>query len=103
MTNLVALTFATSLLAAACGGSTASGPANDTLARPVGTELDKEACGPAPGAPALQCSDGSTGGNTGRCIVQADGQAGWEMRECPIDEEGGDVPVEADAGTPAGA
>jgi hypothetical protein len=82
---IVALLLVTS---AACGSSTASGPNNDTLARPPGTEVDKEACGPAPGAPAIQCSDGSTGGNTGRCIVQADGQIGWEMRECPLDDEG---------------
>ena len=87
------------LLAAACGSSTAAAPHTDTLARPPGTEVDKEACGPAPGAPALQCSDGSTGGNTGRCIVQADGQIGWEMRECPIDAEGDDVtPAEAASG-----
>lgn len=85
---IVALLLITS---AACGSSTASGPNNDTLARPPGTEVDKEACGPAPGAPAIQCSDGSTGGNTGRCIVQPDGQIGWEMRECPIDEEGDDA------------
>jgi hypothetical protein len=35
------------------------------------------------GMPAQACADGSTGGNTGRCVVQADGKCGWEVRECP--------------------
>lgn len=88
---LTSLLLATTI---ACGGGAASGPNNDTLARPPGTELDKEACGPAPGAPATQCSDGSIGGNTGRCLVMADGQPGWEMRACPVDTEGGDENIE---------
>ncbi len=33
--------------------------------------------------PAVACPDGSSGGNTGRCIVQAGGGCGWEIRECP--------------------
>lgn len=34
------------------------------------------------GMPAQQCSDGSVGGNTGKCIRSGDGCA-WEIRECP--------------------
>lgn len=33
--------------------------------------------------PAQQCADGSVGGNTGKCVKQADGACGWEIRECP--------------------
>ncbi len=40
-------------------------------------------CGPAPGAPAFECADGTIGGNTGRCIRNDEGVCGWEMRECP--------------------
>jgi len=39
-------------------------------------------CGPALRAPAFECWDGSTGGNTGVC-VEADGYCEWELRECP--------------------
>jgi eight-cysteine-cluster-containing protein len=48
------------------------------------------ACGPALGMPAQQCSDGSVGGNTGRCIVLGDGTCGWEIRECPAPPQTGD-------------
>ena len=40
-------------------------------------------CGPALGAPAILCEDGSIGGNTGRCLRNPDGACGWEIRECP--------------------
>ncbi|MEZ4399850.1 MAG: hypothetical protein R3B06_07515 [Kofleriaceae bacterium] len=70
----------------ACGGSSKppADPTVDTLARPPGTEVDAAACGPAMGMPARQCADGSLGGNTGRCVVLADGQVGWEVRACPV-------------------
>ena len=50
---------------------------------PIGGTCEPEDCGPAPGAPAIVCADGSIGGNTGRCLPQADGTCGWEFRECP--------------------
>jgi len=43
-------------------------------------------CGPAPGAPAFLCEDGTVGGNTGRCIRNDEGSCGWEMRDCPAIE-----------------
>jgi hypothetical protein len=33
--------------------------------------------------PTKQCSDGSLGGNTGRCLKHEDGKCGWEIRACP--------------------
>ena len=59
------------------GTSGTSGAAKDCTA--------PNACGPALGMPATVCSDGSTGGNTGKCIAQKDGTCGWEIRECPSD------------------
>jgi hypothetical protein len=32
--------------------------------------------------PAQQCSDGTIGGNTGRCVRNGD-NCTWEIRECP--------------------
>lgn len=40
-------------------------------------------CGPAPGAPAIMCEDGSTGGNLGICERQPTGSCGWTFRACP--------------------
>lgn len=57
------------------GGTTTDGGKTDCSA--------PNACGPAPGMPAITCSDGSIGGNTGKCIQQADGTCGWEIRQCP--------------------
>ncbi len=57
------------------GGGTTDGGKTDCSA--------PNACGPAPGMPAIMCSDGSIGGNTGKCIEQADGSCGWEIRQCP--------------------
>ena len=49
-----------------------------------GDECDRSACGVALGLPTITCADGSTGGNTGRCIAQGDpATCGWEVRECP--------------------
>ena len=85
--------FVVAGVAAACTGASAppghsvgAGPSD----KPVGSDCDPAACGPAPGMPVQQCPDGSVGGNTGRCIVQAGGQCGWEIRDCPA-ASGGDT------------
>lgn len=44
-----------------------------------------DACGPGLDSPTLLCSDGSVGGNTGRCLPNSSGGCGWEMRPCPPD------------------
>jgi len=31
-----------------------------------------------------RCSDGTTGGATGRCVHTPDGSCAWEIRECPV-------------------
>ncbi len=60
------------------GGGTDSGNADG-----ASTECtSKTDCGPAPKSASIQCSDGSLGGNTGRCLKTATGCA-WEQRECP--------------------
>jgi len=41
------------------------------------------ACGEPLDSVTYLCSDGSLGGNTGRCLRNADGTCGWEWRECP--------------------
>lgn len=46
-------------------------------------ECSYDECGPAPESPTIICPDGSLGGNTGRCLRNADGACGWEYRECP--------------------
>ncbi len=50
-------------------------------------ECSADECGPQPGMPAIECEDGSIGGNTGNCLRNADGVCGWEIRECPVVEE----------------
>ena len=52
---------------------------------------DKSQCGPQLGLPNQICSDGSTGGPTERCIKNANGSCGWEIRQCPPDGAGGDA------------
>ena len=42
-------------------------------------------CGPALGLPNRICADGSTAGPTGRCLLNADGNCGWEIIDCPSD------------------
>jgi hypothetical protein len=43
-----------------------------------------EDCGPALGMPNLLCDDGSFGGPTGRCLLDAESdRCGWEVRACP--------------------
>jgi hypothetical protein len=72
------------LIGAGCGGKTNPGPGGGGDGSGTGAaECAADACGPALGMPAQQCSDGSVGGNTGRCIQNPDGACGWEIRECP--------------------
>ncbi len=65
------------------------GSASDTApsdGSPIDTgpgECTRDSCGPAPGAPAEMCWDGSVGGMTGRCIRLSSGGCGWEFRDCP--------------------
>lgn len=50
-----------------------------------GEECDPAECGPPLRGPTLMCSDGSTGGVTGRCFRDAALVCGWEVRACPVD------------------
>ena len=95
--NWIALGF-TSAIVAACGGAVSLGEigSGQTTSDGGGTDggggsdsgvtecTSKADCGPAPKSVAIQCSDGSIGGNTGRCLKTATGCA-WERRECPTD------------------
>lgn len=76
-----ALTAVLVAMAAGCASTPSTTP--PSAERPPGSECSATECGPAPGMPAQACPDGSTGGNTGRCIVQASGSCGWEIRDCP--------------------
>jgi hypothetical protein len=78
MRPLVACRAALVLVLGACGGA----PPPSPNPPPSATACASEACGPRLGMPAQRCSDGSMGGNTGRCIRQGDSCA-WEIRECP--------------------
>jgi hypothetical protein len=51
----------------------------------------RSACGPQLGIANYQCSDGTTGGPTGRCLPRENGTCGWEIHQCP--------PAAADAGS----
>ncbi len=74
---------------AGCGGRLdLPSEASDGGVSETGTDTgvlcdDPSACGPAIRMPAVTCWDGSIGGNTGRCLKQADGTCGWEIRDCP--------------------
>jgi hypothetical protein len=68
-------------LVGACGGKPTPKPEPDP--EPGVVECPAGECGPALGMPSQQCSDGSIGGNTGRCLRQPDDSCGWEIRECP--------------------
>ena len=46
---------------------------------------DTTTCGARPRNVTLMCSDGSLGGNTGRCIRDASLVCGWEHRPCPAE------------------
>ena len=50
-------------------------------------------CGPPLGLATIICADGSLGGNTGRCLQNADGTCGWEIRECPMPCDCGPAPA----------
>lgn len=89
--SLISFGFVGAILLA-CGGSVSLGDAGANLGAVDGggdggaSAKDCSApgaCGPALGMPAVTCSDGSIGGNTGRCINNADGTCGWEIRDCP--------------------
>jgi hypothetical protein len=90
--NWIALGFAAAVIAA-CGGSVSLGDLGGANLSDGGGGAEGgdgavvecasvTNCGPAPKSPAIQCSDGSLGGNTGRCLQTASGCA-WEQRECP--------------------
>ena len=59
-----------------------SGSAAADPTTPV-AECSKERCGPVLGVMSKPCSDGSTGGPTGRCLEHPDHTCGWEIRTCP--------------------
>jgi hypothetical protein len=40
-------------------------------------------CGPPLGLATIICADGSTGGNTGRCLQTTSTKCHWEIRSCP--------------------
>lgn len=65
---------------AACAGDQASLDSGSDGGDGV---CDAAACGPQLGMPSSTCPDGSTGGPTGRCVEDARGRCGWEIRECP--------------------
>ena len=48
---------------------------------PVPGECSEEECGPAPGAPNVECEDGSIGGPS--CERGQDDECMWVIRECP--------------------
>ncbi len=70
----------------ASGGGSSSGAGGSSQ-----ETCDKSACGPQLGLPNQICSDGSTGGPTGRCLKSVNGSCGWEIRQCPVDGAGGDA------------
>jgi hypothetical protein len=89
------------VFAAACGGSVSLGTIGGELASDGGGTsssgsgsvecADASACGPQLGMPNYPCADGTTGGPTGRCLKQANGTCGWEIREC-VDQDAGPAP-----------
>ena len=73
-------------------GGVASGGSNSSGAGASSQETcDKSACGPQLGLANQICSDGSTGGPTGRCLKNPNDSCSWEVRQCPIDGAGGDA------------
>ncbi|HXU03726.1 MAG TPA: hypothetical protein VN903_22325 [Polyangia bacterium] len=76
-------------------------------AAPNAPTCDPTKCGPQLGLPTIMCTDGSVGGSTGRCLLNADGSCGWEIRPCPTDCYGICVPniqrgCKADTDCPTG-
>ena len=87
--NVRALCFVALSLSSvvACSSSTTSGEdltegTTDTASSELAL-CNASACGPALGMPTLLCSDGSTGGSTGRCIRTKTTKCHWEIRQCP--------------------
>lgn len=74
------LTLTLCLLTFSCVSSVPVEPDTNTGACEPGD------CGPALGAPAYLCADGSTGGNTGVCKRNREGVCGWEIRDCPAED-----------------
>ena len=72
------------------GGVAASGGSSGGAGGVSQDSCDKSACGPQLGLPNQICADGSTGGPTGRCLKNANGSCGWEIRQCPPGGTGGD-------------
>jgi hypothetical protein len=74
------------VVVAACGGEVSLGLAG-TQGQGVGASAKPcavpDGCGTPPLAPAQMCPDGSLGGNTGKCLANADGTCAWEFRLCP--------------------
>ena len=71
---------------AACSGSSGGSDLTDSPTDTDSSELKicgAADCGPALGLAAVLCSDGSTGGNTGRCIKTKGTTCHWEIRSCP--------------------
>ena len=54
-----------------------------TTTEPARAACEVTKCGPQLGLPTIMCADGSAGGNTGRCLLNADGTCGWEVRDVP--------------------
>jgi hypothetical protein len=69
------------LVLGACGAKKTAPPL--PAVPPAKAECDPKECGPRMGMPTQQCSDGTVGGNTGRCLHHPDNTCGWEIRECP--------------------
>lgn len=44
-------------------------------------DCTEEDCGPAPGAPSVECEDGSVGGPS--CELNENAECVWIIRECP--------------------
>ncbi len=71
---------------AACSGTSGGSDLTDSPTDTDSSELEicgASDCGPALGMPAILCSDGSTGGHTGRCIKTKNTACHWEIRSCP--------------------
>ena len=60
-------------------------PDTPPLPSPGPEECTEEACGPAPGAPNVECEDGSIGGPI--CERNQDDECAWVIRECPRSNE----------------
>jgi hypothetical protein len=58
-------------------------PMTTPAADPSRALCDVAKCGPQLGLPNGMCPDGSISGPTGRCLLNADGSCGWEIKECP--------------------